>query len=66
MRTCCAVQGTLLGAVWQPKWEGNPKKRGYIIYVADSLCHTAETNTTFWSNYAPIKKIYLKNFSLGI
>ena len=46
MRTCCAVQETLLGAVWQPKWEGNPKKRGYIIYVADSLCHTAETNTT--------------------
>ena len=26
------------------------------IHIADSLHCTAETNTTFWSNYTPIKK----------
>ena len=49
MRTYCKAQGTLLSALWQPKWEGNPKKKGYI-YMADSLCHTTETN------YTPKKK----------
>ena len=47
MRTYCIAQGTLLNALWGPKWEGNPKKRGDIcIGIADSLCFTAETNTT--------------------
>ena len=23
-------QGTLLNALWLPKWGGNPKKRGYM------------------------------------
>ena len=28
------AQGTVLNALWQPKWEGNPKKNGYIyIYI---------------------------------
>ena len=45
MRTYCKVQGTLFSALWQPKWEGNPVKWGYI-YMADSLCHTVETNYT--------------------
>ena len=49
MRTYCKAQGTLPSALWQPKWEGNPKKKGYI-YMADSLCHTTETN------YTPKKK----------
>ena len=26
MRTYCIAQGTLLSALWWPKWEGNPKK----------------------------------------
>ena len=26
----CVAQGTLLSAVWWPKWEGNPKKWGCI------------------------------------
>ena len=43
MRTCCTAQGTLLSALWGPKWEGNPKKRGYM-YIADSLRCTVETN----------------------
>ena len=30
MRTYCVAQGTLLSALWWPKWEGNPKKRGYM------------------------------------
>ena len=45
MRTYCKAQGTLFSTLWQPKWEGNPIKRGYI-YMADSLCHTVETNYT--------------------
>ena len=46
MRTCCIAQGTQLSALWWPKWEGNPKKRGYMyMYIADSLYCTAETNT---------------------
>ena len=24
------AQGTLLNALWGPKWEGNPKNRGYM------------------------------------
>ena len=30
MRTYCIDQATLLSALWCPKWEGNPKKRGYM------------------------------------
>ena len=30
MRIYCIAQGTLLTALWWPKWEGNPKKRGYM------------------------------------
>ena len=45
MRTYCIAQGTLLNALWCPKWEGNPKRRGYI-HRADSFCCAAETNTT--------------------
>ena len=47
MRTFCIyiAQGTLLSAMWGPKWEGNPKKRGYM-YIADSLHCTVETNNT--------------------
>ena len=34
MRTYCIEQGTLLSALWLPKWEGNPIKRDYIyIYI---------------------------------
>ena len=29
MRTYCRAQGTLLNALWWPKWTGNPKKRKY-------------------------------------
>ena len=45
MRTDCIAQGTLLSALWWPKWEGNPKK-GLYIRIADLLSSTAETNTT--------------------
>ena len=30
MITYCIAQGTLLNALWCPKWEGNPKGRGYM------------------------------------
>ena len=26
----CIAQGTLLNALWCPKWEGNPKAMGYM------------------------------------
>ena len=35
--------------------EGGPRGRGYM-YAADSLCCTAEINTTLSSKYTPIKK----------
>ena len=37
--------------------------RGYediCIHIADSLCYTAETNTTLQSNYTPIKTLNWK------
>ena len=43
MRTDCMAQGTLLSALWWPKWEGNPKRGGICIYTADSPCCMAET-----------------------
>ena len=30
MRTYCIAQGTLLSALWWPKWKRNPIKRGYM------------------------------------
>ena len=41
---CLCVQGCVLGG-----WEGGSRGRGYgdiCIHIADSLCYTAETNTT--------------------
>ena len=36
--------------------------RNICIHTADSLCCTAETNTTLYTNYTPIKiYIYFKN-----
>ena len=32
MRTYCVAQGTLVGALWGLKLEGNPKKRG-VMYM---------------------------------
>ena len=28
--SCCIAKGILLNALWWPKWEGNPKQKGYI------------------------------------
>ena len=33
MRTYCTAQGTLLRALWWPKWKGNPKKRDRCICI---------------------------------
>ena len=38
MKTYCIAPVTLLGALWSPKWEGNPKKR---IFVNIQLIHFA-------------------------
>ena len=47
MRSYCLKQGILLIALWWSKWERNQKMRGYMYSRADSLCWTAETNTTW-------------------
>ena len=62
------AQRTLLGALWWPKWEGNPPNRGYIyiyIYMADSLCCTAETDTAVQSNCTLLKKKKKLNRRMG-
>ena len=38
-------------------WEGSPKGRGCLYTCSRSIHHTAETNTTLKSNYAPKEKI---------
>ena len=56
MITYCIAQGTLLNALWWPKWEGNPKNRWDICkHKTDSLWSTTESNTTLQSNYMLIK-----------
>ena len=40
MRTYVVAQETLLNALWQPKWEGNPKKKkGGCICVYQQLIY---------------------------
>ena len=51
MRTSCIAQGTLLSALWWPKWEEikkktKNKKQVMCIHIDDSLYCTIETNTT--------------------
>ena len=50
MRTCSIAENAPQCSL-QPKWEGNPKKRGYVS-IADSPCCAVETNT---HNKATIK-----------
>ena len=41
MRNHCIAQRTLLRALWWPKWEGNPKTRGYTYtYSWFTLLHS--------------------------
>ena len=54
--TYCIAQGTLLNALWWPKWEGNPKKRGYMYWVGQKVhsgfsvrCY-GKTQTNFLAN----------------
>ena len=44
MRTYCIAQGTLLNALWWPKWEGNLKKRE-TNYIAIKLKKKIKINT---------------------
>ena len=65
----CIAQGAQFHVLWWPKrwdggWEGGSGGRGYIcIYIANSLCCIAETNTILQSNYTPIKKKLKKTTS---
>ena len=40
MRTDRLTRGTLLSAMWCPKWEGNPKK-GIYVYI-QLIYHTVQ------------------------
>ena len=41
MRTSCIEQGTLLSALWKPKFTENPKKRRYMfVYNGFSLLYS--------------------------
>ena len=46
MRTYCIALGTLLNALWWPKWEGNPETGDICVWTADSTCCVAEAKTT--------------------
>ena len=46
MGTYRITQGTLLNALWCPKWEGTQKREDICICVADSFCCAVDANTT--------------------
>lgn len=41
---------------WDGGWEEGPRGWRYTLYIADSLGCTAQTSTTLYSNYTPVKK----------
>ena len=45
MRTYGVAQGTLLGALWGPEWEGNPRRGAIYKHIANPFCRIAETST---------------------
>ena len=55
MRIYCIAQRTLLKALFWLNEKGVQKGGDICICMADSFCCTVETNTTWWSNYTPIK-----------
>ena len=55
MRTFCIAQGTLVSALWWPKWEGNPKKRE-IMYTYSWFILLHSRNYHIVSHYIPINK----------
>ena len=55
MSTYFTAQGTLLSALWWPKWEGNLKKSGYM-YMYDGFTLLHQQNLAHCkANYTPIK-----------
>ena len=58
MSTYCIHQGTLPSALWPPKCERNPKKRGYIhtyIHTYVQLIHSAVCNR---NQHDVVKQLY--------
>ena len=68
MRTYCMAQGTLLSALWWPKWEGM-QKRGYIycccsvIPSCPALCDPMDCSTPGFPFFT-ISQILLKLMSV--
>ena len=55
MITYWIAQGTLLNALWQPEWEGNPKERGCVcvcvcIYTYMHVCTYIYTHTDVYTH----------------
>ena len=64
MRTYCTAQGTLLSALWWPKWEGNPEKRGYMYtYSWFTLLYSINYHNIVKQLYANKKKMSLASYS---
>ena len=60
--SCCVTRSSAWGSVMTQKgdgmeWQGGSRRRLICIHMADSHCWTAETNTTFQSNYSPTKDL---------
>ena len=63
MRPYCTARGTLLSALWWPKWEGNPEKRRYtFMYNWFTLQYSRHEQSVV--NYTPVKLIVIKNLFL--
>ena len=68
----CSLPGSSIHGIFQARvleWVAiafSAKKERVYINIADSLCYTAETNSTFWSNYTPVEKYPVFVFSLKI
>ena len=70
MRTYCIAQGTLLGALWWPKWEGNPKKRGcmyrygwFTLLYSRNWQQCKATILQFLKRHLKLKRTMINNFS---
>ena len=47
MKTYCVAQGTLLRALWWPKWRETQTREDVCKYRVDSLCCRTEINKTW-------------------
>ena len=57
MRTYCIAQGTIFGALWWHKYEGNPKMSGYMYtYNLFTLLYSRNWPSSVKQLYSSLKK----------